>query len=242
MSLFSFAKSIKQKKPPVCTAVIAAAGISVRCEGEDKLFYTVNDKPVLAYTIEAFENSSLINEIIIVADKERIDTIGQLCTHNGFKKVSKIMQGGDTRAQSVMNGIFAVSASTKLIAIHDGARPCIDTDTIERTISKAATHNAAAPAVSIASTVKKAENGAVVDTISREGLYEIQTPQIFRQEIIKAALTKALKNSIDVTDDCMAVENLGIPVYIVEGSRRNIKITDNGDFRIIEALLNEEYY
>jgi len=242
MSLFSIIKSILPDKPPACTAVIAAAGISVRCQGEDKLFYTINDKPVLAYTIEAFENCSLVNEIIIVAHEERIETIGKLCLENGYKKVSKIMHGGKTRLDSVMNGIFAVSKKTRLIAIHDGARPCIDKDTLERTINKAATHNAAAPAISIASTVKRVENEAITETIDREGLYEIQTPQIFREEVIKAALTFVRKKAIDVTDDCMAVEAMGLPVYIVEGSRRNIKITDNQDFRIVEALLNEEYY
>jgi len=222
--------------------VIAAAGLSVRCQGEDKIFYTINDKPVLAYTLETFENSTLVDDIIIVAHEERIENISKLCIEYGFNKVSKIMQGGATRIDSVMNGIFAVSGKTSLIAIHDGARPCIDTDTLERTIKKAVTHNAAAPAVSITSTVKKVENDTIIETIDREGLYEIQTPQIFKAEVIKAALTYARKKSIDITDDCMAVETIGIPVYIVEGSRRNIKITDNQDFRIVEALLNEEYY
>jgi len=229
-------------KPPTCTAVIAAAGISERCEGEDKLFYTVNDKPVLAYTLEAFENCKLVDDIIIVVQEERIESIGKLCLEYGYKKVSKIMKGGETRPESVMNGIYAASGKARLIAIHDGARPCIDVDTIERTIHKAGKYNAAAPAISIASTVKKVDDGVITKTVDREGLYEIQTPQIFRAELIKAALTKVMKKSIEVTDDCMAVELIGVPVHIVEGSRRNIKITDNQDFRIIEAFLNEENY
>jgi len=242
MSLFSIINEFLPKKPPTCTAVIAAAGISVRCEGEDKLFYTINDKPVLAYTIETFENCSLIDEIIVVAHEERIDSIGTLCAEYGFGKVSKIIKGGATRLESVFSGVFAVSGKTRLIAIHDGARPCLDTHILEKTINKASTHNAAAPAVSITSTVKKVNNGAITETINRDDLYEIQTPQIFREEVIKAALSNAVKKSIAVTDDCMAVEIIGIPVYIVEGSRRNIKITDNQDFHIAEALLNEEYY
>ena len=242
MPLFSILKSLRSKKPPTCTAVIAAAGISVRCEGEDKLFYTVNDKPVLAYTLEAFENCKLVDDIIIVVQEERIESIGKLCLEYGYKKVSKIMKGGETRPESVMNGIYAASGKARLIAIHDGARPCIDVDTIERTIHKAGKYNAAAPAISIASTVKKVDDGVITKTVDREGLYEIQTPQIFRAELIKAALTKVMKKSIEVTDDCMAVELIGVPVHIVEGSRRNIKITDNQDFRIIEAFLNEENY
>ena len=242
MSLFTFTKSLKPIKPPTCTAVIAAAGVSARCKGEDKLFYTINDKPVLAFTLEVFEQCELVDDIIIVAHEDRLDSIGKLCLEYSFKKVSKVMKGGSTRLESVMNGVFAVSGKARLIAIHDGARPCIDSDVLEKTIHKAGKFNAAAPAVSITSTVKKADDGVILETINREGLYEIQTPQIFRAELIKAALTNVLKKKIDVTDDCMAVEIIGVPVHIVEGSRKNIKITDNQDFRIIEALLNEEYY
>ncbi|MCL2819903.1 MAG: 2-C-methyl-D-erythritol 4-phosphate cytidylyltransferase [Oscillospiraceae bacterium] len=240
--LSSILKNIVPKKPPACTAVIAAAGISVRCEGEDKLFYTVNDKPVLAYTLEPFNACELVNEIIIVANKERIESIGQLCVQYGFDKVSKIMEGGSTRLESVMNGVYAVSGRSGLIAIHDGARPCIDIEIINETIKKAAVCHAAAPAAAIASTVKKVDGGVITETINREGLYEIQTPQVFRAEIIKGALSNAAKKSINVTDDCMAVEAIGVPVYITQGSRKNIKITDNRDFRIAEALLNEEFF
>jgi len=242
MSLFSLTKSIKSLKPPTCTAVIAAAGISVRCEGEDKLFYTVNDKPVLAYTLEVFEDCSLVNDIIVVAHEDRIESIGKLCAEYGFTKVSKIMKGGATRLESVMNGIYAASGKARLIAVHDGARPCIDIHLLEKTIHKAAKFNAAAPAVAITSTVKKAKDGVIKETVDREGLYEIQTPQIFRAELLKAALTNAAKKKTEVTDDCMAVELIGVPVHIVEGSRKNIKITDNQDFRLIEAFLNEEYF
>jgi len=242
MAQFSILKSLKKMKPPTCTAVIAAAGISARCEGEDKLFYTINDKPVLAYTLDAFENCTLVNDIIVVAHEDRINSIGELCSTYGYKKVSKVMKGGATRPESVMNGIFAASNKATLIAIHDGARPCIDVGIIEETIHKAAKYNAAAPAVAIASTVKMVEDSVITKTVDREALYEIQTPQIFRIELIKAALTKVLKKSIDITDDCMAIEMIGVPIHITEGSRRNIKITDNQDFRIVEALLNEEIY
>ena len=240
MSLLSILKSNKPKKPPTCTAVIAAAGISQRCEGEDKLFYRINDKPVLAYTIEVFQNCTLVNEIIIVAHEGRIESISELCETYGFDKVSKIMIGGATRLDSVVNGVYAASDKSYLIAIHDGARPCVDLSIVKETILCAGMYNAAAPAVAIASTVKKVDAGVIKETVNREGLYEIQTPQVFRAELIKAALTNAQKKSLDVTDDCMAVELIGADVRIVEGSRRNIKITDNKDLHIIEAFINEE--
>ena len=241
MSFLSILKGIKKLKPPTCTVVIAAAGTSERCEGEDKLFFTINDKPVLAYTIEAFENCKLVNDIIIVTREDRLDDTTNLCAQYHFSKVSTVIKGGESRLESVLNGIHAASCKARLIAIHDGARPCIDIDIIEKTIKKAERYNAAAPAIPITSTIKKVTNGIIESTVNRESLYEIQTPQIFNADIIKSALTKAYRKSIEVTDDCMAVEMIGMSINIVEGSRRNIKITNNQDFRIAEAFLNEEY-
>ena len=235
---FRTLRRLSSKKPPVCTAVIAAAGLSQRCKGEDKLFYPIGGKPVLAYTIEAFQKCGLINEIIIVARQEQFDSIGEICKKYGFDKVAKIIKGAPTRAESVINGVFAVSGKTKLIAIHDGARPCIDIDTIENTINAAAKYHAAAPATQIIPTIKRVDNGFISETVDREGLYEIQTPQVFRSEIIKAALTNAAKKSVTVTDDCMAAEMIGVRAYIVEGSRCNIKITENGDLQIAESILS----
>jgi len=240
MSLLSLFKSISSKKPPTCTAVIAAAGTSQRCKGEDKLFYSIGGKPVLAHSIEAFQKSDLITEIIVVAHEDKINLVGEMCKELGYNKVSSVIIGGKTRPESVLYGIYAVSKKARLIAIHDGARPCIDVDVVERTIKKAAKYYAAAPAVSITSTVKKIEKEIITETIDREGLFEIQTPQIFRTELIKAALTNVLKKAIDVTDDCMAVEILGASVHTVQGARKNIKITDKSDLMIAEAFLKEE--
>ena len=237
MSLFSLIRNHKIRKPPTCTAVIAAAGKSLRCEGEDKLFYEINEKPVLAYTIDAFQNCNLINDIIIAAGEEQFESIAEICRKYSFDKVSLTVKGGEKRFESVMNGIYAASGKARLIAIHDGARPCVDIGLIERTIHKAAVLNAAAPAVAITSTVKRAEEGTISETVCRDGLFEIQTPQVFRAEVIKAALTNAVKKSLEITDDCMAVELIGVPVHIVEGSRRNIKITDRDDIKIAEAFL-----
>jgi len=239
MSFFSIMQNgYKSKKPPACTAVIAAAGISKRCRGEDKLFYNINGKPVLAHTLEAFQNCELIDDIIVVTREERYESIGELCLEYGFNKVSKVIKGGLTRPESVINGIYAASSKARLIAVHDGARPCIDTDIIERTMNKAAKYHAAAPAVAITSTTKKAEDGVIIETVDRNTLYEIQTPQIFKTEIIKGALTNVIRKEIDITDDCMAVEVLGVPVHLTDGSRRNIKITQSEDLLIAEALLN----
>jgi len=240
MPLYSILKGLKPKKPPTCTVVIAAAGLSTRCQGEDKLLYAVNIKPVIAYTVEPFEKCRFVKEIIIVTHEDKIGVISNICAQYGFNKVSLVIKGGQTRLDSVINGIFAASKKTDLIAVHDGARPCISNTIIEETIQKAALYNAAAPAIAITSTVKKAVDGIIVETVDRDGLFEIQTPQIFKSELIKAALINARKKSLDITDDCMAVEVLGANVYITEGSCRNIKITEPEDFELIKPFLNED--
>ena len=228
------------KKPPVCTALIAAAGSSLRCKGEDKLFYLIKNKPVLAYTIEAFQKCPLINDIIIVAQENRFEMIADICKKYGHKKVSKIIKGGGTRPESVLNGLYAVSKKSNLVAIHDGARPGIDAEIRKEAIIKASKHHASAPAVPITSTIKKVDRDIITETVSREDLYEIQTPQVFRVELIKAALTDVLDKNTEITDDCMAVEILGVPVYITEGSRKNIKITDIDDLHLAEIFLSKE--
>ena len=239
MSLYTILKDLMPKKPPTCTAVIAAAGLSARCEGEDKLLFDVCGKPVIAHSIEVFENCRYIKEIIIVAQEDNLELIGNICKKYGFNKVSLVIKGGMTRLESVINGVYAASKKTGLIAIHDGARPCLDNRTLVETINKAALYNAAAPVVAITSTVKKAVDGIITETVDRDRLYEVQTPQIFRHELIKAALINARKNSVDITDDCMAVELLGANVYTVEGSRRNIKITKPDDFELVKSFLEK---
>ena len=237
MPVLNLLKKMTSKKPPVCSAVIVAAGLSERCKGEDKLTYLINGKPVLAYTIEAFERSKFVSEIIVVTTEDKLEKFAALCKKNRYKKVSTIIKGGSSRSKSVLNGVFAVRGKAKLIAIHDGARPCIETELIDSTIHAAAAHHAAAPAVKVTSTIKMVENGVIVRTVDRENLYEVQTPQIFRAEIIKAALTNAEKKSIPVTDDCMAAEIIGTSVHVVEGSHGNLKITCPEDLLFAKSIL-----
>ena len=201
--------------------------------------FNICGKPVLAYTIEVFEKSKLIEDIIIVTMEDKLETIGRMCEEYGYNKVSLVLCGGASRLDSVINGIYAASKKARLIAIHDGARPCLDLELLERTIQKAAVYNAAAPGIPITSTVKRVEDEIIKETVDRKGLVEIQTPQIFRAEIIKAALTNVSKKAIEITDDCMAVEILGMPVYIVEGSRKNIKVTTPEDLRLVELFVNK---
>ena len=240
MAFITTISRMRSGKIPSCSAVIAAAGSSRRMGGEDKLFISINGAPVLAHTLAAFQKCRYIDEIIIVTNEKNIERAGEICAQFDISKASKIIIGGDTRLVSVMNGVFAVSGKAKLIVIHDCARPCIEQAVIERTIETAAKYHAAAPATPISSTIKKAENNIIFQTIDREGLFEIQTPQVFAAALIKAALTKAFKKSIDVTDDCMAVELIGATVHITEGARSNIKLTANEDVMIARAILAQK--
>jgi len=236
----SFVSSLARKlkgKPPFCTAVIAAAGSSGRMCGEDKLFVEIAGKPALAHTLCAFQSTGLVDEIIVVARAEKFEHVGELCRQHGIEKATKVMAGGPTRLESVMSGVLAASKKARIIAIHDGARPCVDSGVIERAISSASQHHAVAPAVPVSSTLKRAENGNVLETVDRDGLFEIQTPQVFTAEVIKAALTNAINKAADVTDDCMAAELIGAKVRITEGSRSNIKLTTSEDIAIAEAIL-----
>lgn len=238
MSFASILLKSYLKKPLSCTAVIAAAGTSQRCMGEDKLFCDINGIPVIAHTLTKFQQSNHVDDIIVVSRAERLEEIALICDEYNFSKVSSVIVGGFTRMESVINGVHATGCGRKLILIHDAARPCVDQKIISDTIKAAKKHHAAAPAVKVSSTLKIIEDNKIKETISREGVYEIQTPQVFRSEIIKAALSNAFRKSIEVTDDCMAVEIIGMPVHIITGSCRNIKITEKDDLKTAELLLN----
>ena len=239
MSFLSKLRKSKQQKIPFCSVVIAAAGSSSRMNGEDKLFIDLCGMPVLAHALREFENCGYIEEIVIVGREDRISDISEICSKYGIAKAAKVMFGGATRQLSVFGGVFAVSPKAELIAVHDGARPCIDRATIERTIEAAAKHHAAAPAVPVTSTIKKVKNGIILETVDRSDLYEVQTPQVFAADLIKAALTNAENKSLSITDECKAVELIGAAVRITEGSHKNIKLTTHEDIAIAEAILGE---
>lgn len=224
-------------KSPRCSAVIVAAGSSTRMSGEDKLFIEIGDMPVLMHTLMAFQNSQRIFEIILVTREDILEIVSDLCEEFDISKVSKIIVGGATRAESVLNGVTAVSKKAALVAIHDAARPCVDGAVIEKTITKAEKNKAAAPGVPITSTIKRVKDGVILETTDRDDLVEIQTPQVFDVTLIKGALTRAIKNNIEITDDCMAVELLGVDVYITEGSTNNIKLTCSEDIILAKAVL-----
>ena len=237
MALLSTLRKILSGKKHFCSAVIAAAGLSQRMDGADKLLLDIQGIPVLGHTLLAFQVSRYIDEIVIVTRSDLLEQVGEICSRFGITKAAKVIVGGARRLESVSNGLFAVSGRADLIAVHDGARPCVEVSLIDTTVEAAARLHAAAPAVRLTSTIKKVRGNEILETVDREDLVEIQTPQVFKADLIKAALTKVNKLSVDITDECKAVELLGAPVYTTEGSRCNIKITTIEDFKLAQALL-----
>ena len=167
-----------------------------------------------------------------------IRSIGALCA--GMDKVTAVVAGGKSRQESVGLGLNTLSAGIELAAVHDGARPLITDAVIDRTVRAANTYGAAAPAVPVKDTVKVVRSGLVAETPDRATLRAVQTPQAFDFDLLRGALKKAQEDGAAVTDDCSAVERLGMSVKIVEGDERNLKVTTPMDLKIAEMLLEEK--
>lgn len=235
--LFGRLRGRKREEKPCCAAVVPAAGTARRMGGREKLLESLGEMPVLAHTLRALDNCPYITEIVVVTRGDLIVPVGQLCRDCAFSKVTKVVLGGETRTHSVLAGIREVSPEWELIAIHDGARPLVSAEVLEEAIVKAASCGAAAPAVPVKDTVKRAAGGVVEETLERASLFAVQTPQVFEAGLIKAALTKALEEGAELTDDCAAVERLGMKVALTRGAYENLKITTVEDLILAEALL-----
>lgn len=237
-----FSRLFHKKEPQKigCAAVVPAAGSSTRMAGLDKILHPLGEQPLLAHTLRALEMCPYITEIVLVTRRELIVSIGQLCRDCGFGKVTKVVPGGESRTHSVLNGVREVSGQAELIAIHDGARPLVSQKVLEEAIIRASQCGAAAPAVPVKDTVKRARDGVVEATLNRAELFAVQTPQVFQADLIRTALTKALEEGAEITDDCSAVERLGIGVALTQGDYRNLKITTPEDLAMAEALLEWE--
>lgn len=219
------------------SGIIVAAGSSSRMGGINKQLELIDGIPVVVKSALALNNCPSINEIIIATRPEDIDIISNLCKDFGVSKLSNVVAGGDTRMESVRNAISAVSEHSQYIAIHDGARPLVTSEDIERVISDAKKHNAAALGVPVKDTIKQVgKKGFIEDTPPRQSLFIAQTPQVFKLSLYLDAMGNATK---DITDDCQLIENMGESVFITRGNYSNIKLTTPEDFQIGKALIGE---
>lgn len=208
------------------TAIITAGGTSSRFGTGNKLLEKIYGKEVIKYTIEAFEKAD-VDEIIISANKSIIPELSSMFNH-------KITEGGSTRQASVYNGLKAIEKSD-FVLIHDGARPVITPEIINRTIDLVKEKNAVSVMTKTIDTIKEVQDGKIIKTIDRSKLYNTQTPQAFRYDLIMSAHEK-LKGQ-NFTDDAGMLEALGYDVYIVDGSYKNIKITTQSDIELAKIFL-----
>jgi 2-C-methyl-D-erythritol 4-phosphate cytidylyltransferase len=219
------------------TAVIVAGGSSQRM-GFDKLLALLGDKPVLAHTIEAFERTDSVKEIILVARAERVAEFQELVRQSDFKKVRRVVAGGMHRQDSVRAGLEGLDASADYVAVHDAARPLVMPEQIERALAAAREHGAAALAEPVTDTLKRAdEKGLVTGGVSRDRLYAMQTPQIFARELLERAYANVAEKNLSVTDEVSAVEHLGAKVVLVPNDEWNVKITYPRDLFLAQAAL-----
>lgn len=239
MKLTDAARAARKMLPvKYCGAVIVAAGNASRMGGIDKVMAPLEGEPMIVRTVRTFQQTDVIREIVVVTRQDLIVPIMDLCS--GMDKVKAVVVGGRDRAESVQLGLNALSAQVKLAAVQDGARPLITSQVIDRTVRAANTYGAAAPAVPVKDTIKVVKGGVVEKTPDRQTLQAVQTPQVFDFDILRGALQKAKEENAQITDDCSAVERLGMSVKIVEGDERNMKVTTPMDLKIAQMLLEDE--
>lgn len=220
-----------------CGVVIVAAGSASRMGGIDKVMAPLGGEPMIARTVRAFQDCDAVKKIVVVTREDLILPITSLCS--GMDKVKAVVAGGSSRQESVHLGLNALSGEVQLVAVHDGARPLATWQLIDRVIRAANTYGAAAPAIPVKDTIKVVQGGVVKMTPDRSELYAVQTPQVFDFDLLRGALKKVEQEQLQVTDDCSAVEQMGMRVKIVEGDERNLKVTTPMDLKIAQMLLEE---
>lgn len=215
-------------------AVIAAAGRGERMRGGDKLFAEIGGRPLIAGTLDAFQRCDAVGDIVLVLSRENMDRGKRLAEGGFWPKLKVICEGGARRQDSVREGLRRLP-ECQWVIIHDGARPLVTPELIWRGIAEARLTGAAVAAVPVKDTIKRTSpDGMVLDTPARDGLWAVQTPQVFRYDLIVRAHETITE---DVTDDASMVERLGIRVKVFTGDYRNIKITTPEDLELVEWLL-----
>lgn len=219
------------------SAVIVSAGNSSRMGGINKQFLEIGNMSVIARSIKAFQECSLIDEIVVVTRAADIHAIQETVEKYGFSKVSKVVEGGETRQLSVYNGVCVCSENADFVAIHDGARPLVTEKVIADTLSVAIACGAATTGVKVKDTLKVVnELNDIISTPDRNVMRAVQTPQIFSKVLYLKAVEN-VPNSKEFTDDCMLIEADGGTVKFVDGDYENIKITTPEDITLAESYL-----
>jgi len=224
-------------------AIIAAAGAGTRMASDrPKQFLSLAGTPVIFHTLKPFEECEQIHEVIVVLPAEESAGFLSMAGKYGLRKLTRVVPGGATRADSVKRGLTSIrSATAEIVAVHDGVRPFVTVAEINSTIAAAQSDGAAILVAPVTDTIKQVGDRAVVKTLDRSLLRRALTPQCFQYELLRQAYQRADVNDPSLTDESALIERLGHTVRIVEGSTRNIKITTAADFAIAEAMLATDY-
>lgn len=220
------------------SVIIAAAGSSTRMNGTDKLLSLLDGIPVLVHTLLAFEGCESVAEIIVSARESDLENIRRLAESHHVTKLSAVVAGGNTRQESVVNGLHKVSKETAMLCIHDGARPLVLPEKIEKVIADARVFGGATLGVPVKDTIKIVSDGIITDTPHRPSLFAVQTPQVFKKKVYFEGVNFAQAHSLDFTDDCQLCEAVGAKVYVTVGDYSNLKITTPEDLLFAEAILS----
>ena len=222
------------------SAVILAGGTGTRmAEHMPKQYLEIGGKPILSYSVDAFENAEDINEIILVVPQGQVEYCEQTIARPAdYTKITKIIEGGQTRQESSYKGVISTSPKNDFVMIHDGARPFVQRQEIRDLAEKLAENDAVIMAVAVKDTIKKVSGVSIIEkSLERNCLWAALTPQAFRRELIIDAHEQALKAGYQATDDAALLESMGYKVRVTEGDYMNIKITTKEDMVFAEAIL-----
>lgn len=221
-------------------AIIAGGGRGLRMATSiNKQFLEIDNKPIIAHTLEKFQDCPLIDDIKIVVPEDWLDyVLKNIVEKYKISKVNKIIKGGTTRQESVFNALNALNEDISTVVIHDAVRPLIQPDLLEKVVLKGQETGAAILAVRAQETIKKVTTNIVDKTLNRNSIWLVQTPQVFEKELILQAYKKAKQEKIAATDDSALVERSGYSVHVVEGNYTNIKITNPSDLDLAKFLLS----
>ena len=221
------------------TAIIAAAGMGNRMASDrPKQFLQLAGTPIIFHTLAPFEQCDSIQEVIVVLPAEEAAAFLTLAGKRGLRKLSRVVPGGTTRADSVKRGLMAIRPATAgIVAVHDGVRPFVTVEEIESVVKAAESDGAAIQVAPVTDTIKHVSGNSVLKTLERSELRRALTPQCFRYELLRKAYEQADVNDPSLTDESALVEKIGVPVTTIEGSSRNIKITTPQDLLIAETFL-----
>jgi len=223
-----------------CSGIITAGGSGLRLGGDPKQFREMDGKPCILYSLLAFQHCKIIDEIIVVVKAGQEDFVKSLCEKYDISKISAVVAGGDTRQASVSKGFSSISKESVLVAIHDAARPLILPEQIDFLLEKANRYGAAAAAKKASDTIKRCDrDGMILETVPRDDLYLVQTPQVFKTDLYRVSLALAEKDGFLVTDDCSLAEHAGFSVKLCELNGPNYKLTTEDDLFAIVSILKE---